>query len=260
MQKERITESFVGCEQCSGNGGFIFDKDNEGNPVSRKCSCLIEHQRRQKIRYGLYKAGIPINKVIDYSIDTYIGSDSRDSVDKLKQYTSQFKNNFHNIHLYIYGPNSTQKTTLVWWLGRELIKQDVSVRYVLMDDLVRMLTKEDFEADMREEVKKLSSVDCLILDESFDKDKVNWYASGYQLSFLDRFLRNRMEQRQAATMFVSNRGVNYIYDNFSQSVYELINRNTQQTQLYFSDYYMKKDNFEGEDIWKNNESNKHTKE
>lgn len=246
--QEKITEEFVGCDKCRDTNGFIYEIDENGNQISKKCQCLLEYQQKQYLHLALSRANIPTSVLI-YTIDSYIGTQSLSHVPKLKKYVHEFKEKYYDTHLYIYGPNSTQKTTLAMWIGRELLVQKVSVYYVLMDNMVRALTQEQFEEEFQKLISKINSVDCLIIDEAFDKEKVTWYKSGYQLTFLDRFLRHRMESDRKATIFVSNKDVISIRSNFSTSVFELIQRNTSQTQLQFIDHYTKKDDFKGKDIW-----------
>jgi len=245
---DKVTTPFVRCDKCRDTGGFIYTVDEHGNQVSKKCDCFIEHQKKQELRLRLYKANIP-PQMEKYDIATYIGDKSLESVDKLKRYIEKFSEKFNSIHLYLYGPNSTQKTTLSMWVGREIIKTGHTVHYVLMDDLIKSLMQEGFKEEVLSEIKTFENVNCLIVDESFDKDKVNWYKSGYQLSFLDRFLRSRLEQKRKSTIFISNKEVDTIQKEFGESIYRLIERNTMFTRLKFEDNFNKKKNFDPEELW-----------
>ena len=64
-----------------------------------------------------------------------------------------------------------------------------------------------------------------MLFRSFDKDKILIYKSGYQLSFLDRFLRRRIESLGLNTIFTSNVPIEEIESNgFSYDIQNLIER------------------------------------
>lgn len=248
----KITEPFYGCEKCKDTNGFIHEVDEHGQPVTRKCECLIEHQKTQWLNHQLHKSNLS-RDIKQYDIDSYIGDQSIDSVDKLKKYVHEFSQFYHKISLYLYGPNGTQKTTVAKWIGREVLKQHFSVFYVLMDNLVKALVKEGFDDSVEELLQKARDAQLLIIDESFDKSKVTLYNSGYQIAFLDRLLRQRLEETSdRATLFISNNPVGEIKQSFGQSIHSLIERNTQHTQLYFGDHYAKANNFEAEDIWGDN--------
>lgn len=241
-------EPFIGCENCSDTNGFIYTTDKNGYPGAEKCQCLIDYQRRQYLRYQMYKAGIPLS-IIDYDVSSYAGEESADSVEKLKKYVSEFLNKYIGVSLYMWGPNGTQKTTLAMWIGREVLRKKKSVHYVFMDKLIKELTQEGFKEEVSSNLNTYRSVDLLIIDEAFDKGKVTWYNSDYQMSFLDRFLRQRLEQDRLPIIFVSNKDVPSIRSNFNNSLYELVDRNTKQAQLYFEDHFGKAENFESKDLW-----------
>jgi len=74
--------------------------------------------------------------------------------------------------------------------------------------LIELLTgsferKEEYEKILNQ----LKKSDLLIIDESFTKDKVLLYKSGYQLPFLDAFLRERLDVIKRGTLFISNKSV-----------------------------------------------------
>ena len=55
------------------------------------------------------------------------------------------------------------------------------------------LKNYDFDDDAKKRVEFYKDVDFLIVDDAFTGDKVTKYSSGYQTSFLDTFLRERLE-------------------------------------------------------------------
>lgn len=243
LSKEFHVEPFKGCEKCSSTNGIIYTQGANG-VEARKCQCLIDYQKNQYFRLQLHRANIPETDKLKGDINNYIGTDSLDSIRKIRKYVDEFGHRYNGEHLYLYGPNSTQKTTVAWWIGRELIRKGFGVYYVLMDNLLRDLLQESFDEEVKPRISTYRDVDVLIVDEAFDKGKIVWYKSDYQLSFLDGFLRNRLEHNRKSTVFVSNQDVASLRRVFNNSIYELITRETRYTQLPFNDHYAKKENFD----------------
>lgn len=224
---------FIPCGSCQN--GYIFKKKGD-DEYAVKCKCLFEFQETIKLQQRMEESGIP-SEAIDYSIGDYIGKKSVNNAEKLKKYPAFFSEKFKSIHLYIHGPNGTQKTTLARWIGREVLAQGYTVRYDLMNNIIKLLTKEGFEDNIEQEIEKLQKVDLLILDESFDKEKIRWYKSDFQMSFLDTFLRTRLEYEKKATIFISNKSLESIKESFNNSLYDLVRRNTRGGVLLFEDHY-----------------------
>lgn len=247
MQKYK---DFIPCRRC--NFGYLFVKKN-GIDVAHMCDCLKKYTHSKKLFYKLQRANIPVS-VLDYKIERYIGKKSLESVSKIKEYVSFFSSKFHNVHLYLYGTNGTQKTRIAQYIGREILAQDFSVTYVLMNDMIRNLIKQGFQSlendiELDRIVDSYYTVDCLIVDEAFDKSKVQWYKSDYQMSFLDSLIRKRIDVLNKATIFVSNIPVPQLQVDFNNSIYDLVQRNTLQSQLLFEDHYSQMVNNKV-DIWK----------
>ena len=88
-------------------------------------------------------------------------------------------------------------------------------------------------------LKRYYNVDLLIIDEAFDKDKVSLYKSGFQLPYLDSFLRNRFEMKNKSIFFISNIKPSDIAKyGFGISLQDFVERNTRGSQLFFSDRYV----------------------
>ena len=80
--------------------------------------------------------------------------------------------------------------------------------------------------------------DLLILDESFDKFKVNIFNTGYQLPFLDSFLRSKFEVGKKCILFISNVPPNNISQNgFGDSLQSLVERNVATSTFIFKDKF-----------------------
>jgi len=216
--------------------GYIYYEDKDKNEVVKKCDRLKKYIESQQLNIRLKKASIPRSDfVLNYDIDkSYFGEESIGSVSVIKSYILNFKELGFEKHMYFHGVPSTQKTTLAFYIGRELTKKGFKVKYILMDFLIKILMSEKFEDGQAEIIKQVIDADCLIIDESFDKQKINWYKSDYQLSFIDSFLRTRLDQFNRSTIFISNKMVENVKE-FSNNLFNFIERNTLDHQLEFKD-------------------------
>jgi len=234
---------FESCGKCED--GYIINEDL--NTVT-KCDCLIEYQERVKLLHRFISANIPIS-VVDYNIESYIGSDEESNIEKLKQFIEEFGEKFYNQTLYFYGESGTQKTTISYWIARELIKKNFNVKFVLMNDLIKLLTNESFDDDI--DTSSYNECDLLIIDRAFVKEQVTIYKSGYQIPFLDNFLRRRIDVNQKATIIVSNVHWNSIGKNFNSDIEDLIRRKVFpfNNTFLFKDHYTIKDDFDSLNLW-----------
>jgi DNA replication protein DnaC len=239
------------CSHCED--GYLYVEDASGNIEVKKCRCLLVYLKNRGMEIKLQKANIPVSDLIlRYDIDKdYIGNKSLDSVEKVSIFLNEFYNIFYNKCLYFYGGSGTQKTTIAYYILRELITNKFSVYYTTMDNMIRKLIKVDFDdiQDTTLFTERMYAVDCLVIDESFDKDKVNWYKSNYQFSFLDAFLRKRIEHDRKCTILISNKDISSIEENFGENMFSLISRNTYGCRLEFKDHYSYMNDKEVENLW-----------
>lgn len=210
-----------------------------------ECPCHIRW--KEEVRLGIRARESNIWENPPNLQTTYLGNKSLEDKDRLIKYASNFENYKNNI-VYLYGPNGTQKTTAAMWVGLELLKKGYSVHYVLMYKLSLLLTTMFEEKESAEKIlMQYKEADLLIIDESFSKDKIVLYKSGYQLPFLDSFLRERIDLQKKGILFLSNSPPQNIEkEGFSKSIQDLISRNVTQSTLYFQDNYIasKENNFE----------------
>ena len=247
---------FIPCRNCASKPGpepgFYFKKfpDRPQKGVV-ECECHKQFVLRGLLECKAREANI-WPEALDYNIESYLGTKSIKEVQRLKKYVYEFSN-YKDAMVYMHGPNGTQKTTLAHWIGISVLHQGYSVKYLLMQSL--LITLSGFEKDVGrqqdklEEIEKLKDVDLLIVDESFSRDKVTIYDSGYQLPFLDRFLRERHEMSKKGIVFVSNKPPEDIAkQKFSPSIEAFVLRNIYRPQgstcLFFEDEAQKiKNNF-----------------
>lgn len=182
------------------------------------------------------------------SLQDYVGADKNQNLPKLKTYIDKFEEKHSDTHLYIWSSkNGTQKTTTASIIGKELLLKGYSVFFTLMSDLVKTLSQESFE-DSEHYLDKCRNSDFLIIDDAFDKKKVTIYRSGYQIPFLDTFLRSRLEIDRKATCFTSNTSVNSIdQETFGKNLKNLMLRTVHEFE--FDDSYTLKDDFDVKSFW-----------
>ena len=254
---------FVPCRNCANKPGpepgyyFVKFKDRPQKGVV-ECECHKQYALRGLLVCKAKAAGV-WPEALDYNIDKdYLGTRSIDEVRRLKKYVFEFSN-YKDVMVYMHGTNGTQKTTLAHWIGMNVLHQGYSVKYLLMQSLLMTISgfekDDERQQDKIAEIERLKNVDLLIVDESFSKDKVTIYDSGYQLPFLDRFLRERCEIAQKGIIFISNKAPTEIAkQKFSTSIEAFVKRNINRPQgntcLFFEDEVeaLKKD-FEPRSLW-----------
>ena len=236
--------NFVPCGKC--DNGYIITRDN-GSEIAEDCECKIAWQKKAYTSIYLNKGNIPLS-ILSYDINNYIGPDSNNNINKLTMYINKFSKKFYNTILYLYGDIGTQKTTLVYWVARELILNNISVQYQLMNQLMIDLQEDRFNEEINND--KYYNCDCLIIDRAFESEQLTLYKSGYQIPFIDSFLRQRIDVKQKAIIFVSNVKYTEISKHgFNRDIEDLITRKVKpyNMALEFIDHYTLKENFT--DLW-----------
>lgn len=244
-----MKQKFVPCRSCRNKPGpkpgFYFETVPYGQSTSRvvvECDCHKEwrHKNVFRIRAARYNIW---PESLDYDPNKeYEGSQSLENVERFKKYVNQF-DEYIDVMVYMYGPNGTQKTTLAQWAGASLLNRGYSVQYMLMQNLLEMLSEmtrdQDAESEKKRLVEKLKEVDLLIIDEAFSTKSVTIYKSGYQIPFLTQFLKDRVEIRRKGSIIISNNPIEGIPKEFGAGVVDLLDRNTRRSRLLFEDNYIK---------------------
>lgn len=257
-------EKFVQCRKCldknlslkSGRPivppGFIIEQVQpmgsiQPNDVVRECECHILWRKKHELAVAAKNAALS-PQWIDYNPETdYIGSESKDNVNRLITFVKRstnpnepqdVKSKLAASVIYMYGTNGTQKTTLANWIGYEFLKVKKTVKYILMNDLIKMLQKAERDDTIMAKLEKLEDVDLLLIDEAFDTKKVTIYKSNFQVPFLDSFLRTRMQTKHKGIVFISNVSPYSIEEEgFNFSIQDLVVRNMKNNFMEFKDRY-----------------------
>jgi DNA replication protein DnaC len=237
-------KKFRACTKC--DHGWIL---NEKTEEVEKCPCLKKYQDLLESENLFNSANLPVLPE-NYSLSTsYIGPDKNENLKKLEIFVRQFDSKFNSISLYVVGTNGVQKTTVITAVGRQLMLSGFSVKYVLMNELIKLLTNEQYLEENQLKVKEYKECDLLIIDEVFDKQKVTLYKSNYQIPYLDEFLRIRVEKERKSTIFISNVKIEDIHNDFGTSLKSLMERNCKQSTLVFEDSINLRNSFEVKDLW-----------
>lgn len=259
-------EKFIQCRKCLNKNlsylsgkpiappGYIVKQAESENGVRPndlvyECECHKEWRMKHELEVAAKRASLS-PQWIDYDPEKdYVGDESKNEIERIITFTKRstdpnetndVKAKLATAVLYLYGTNGTQKTTVANWTGYEFLKAKKSVKYILMNDLIKLLQKADRDDEALAKVEKLESVDLLIVDEAFDKGKVTLYKSNWQHSFLDTFLRSRIQTHNKGIIFVSNVSPYDIEDTgFNHSIQDLVIRNMEKFNglLEFKDRY-----------------------
>jgi DNA replication protein DnaC len=208
----------------------------------------VAEQNRVLEEYRIKASNLPIH-VQGLDLASYISTD-RTIPRKLDIYICEFEKKFKNIHLYFWShENGTQKTTMAGIVGNRLLQAGHTVQFVSMGDLVHHLQERQFDEELDPLVDLYKTCEFLIIDDAFDKRKATMYKSGWQISFLDQFLRHRLETVRLATCFTSNFAVNEIDENvFGTSVKKLVERSIPDP-FQFTTLYQQRNKFNPNDLW-----------
>jgi len=223
----------------------VIEKDGEDYFIETQE--WVDYKNKRKTEKIISKGNLPPH-IIDLSFDDLIKMNDR--VDKLKMYVLNFDEKFKHIHLYFWGSkNGTQKTTTASILAKELALSGHSVEFILMSDLSKLLTKEGFEEEANDEINRYLNTDFLIIDDAFDGKKITVYKSGYQIPFIDTFLRKRLETKRKATCFTSNIPLSKIdSDIFGVSLTKLLERSIFDPWEFTVPYSLRND-FDPTSLW-----------
>jgi hypothetical protein len=194
----------------------------------------------------LLSAGI--GEVTPYGLDTYIGEDPFHNIPKLKKYCDEFKTKYLHIHLYLWSKvNGTQKSTCAKDMIVRLAKRGVKSKFILMDSLIKTLVDADRDNDSKQRAREWLTADFLVIDECFAKGQVTLFKSGYQLAFVNTFLKERLEVFRRATCFTANLPIDEIGEEWGDGIQSLVDRSV-PTPMLFNDT-VAGTNFRNDDIW-----------
>ena len=220
-----------------------YEKEIDGETKIVECECHKKFMTAIR-HFDLYeKSGISFD-FHSYDVDAeYRGDISRGNLKKLHTYVDRFgETDFSSALLYFQGASGTQKTRVAKWLGGQVINSGRRVVFTTMIGLVTELMRaaDGFEKkDKQDERIPVEFVDLVIIDDAFDKDRVNLWKSGYQQQFLDAFIRRRTSAGKGLVIVSRFAPDQIAQQGFSESIQAVVSRevNIKKTLLKFEDSY-----------------------
>lgn len=245
---------FIPCRKCKETVdpfgirkpvGFYYELTVEHGRILKECSHHKEWERAVAQEKKFESLGFN-SEFFKYDIGKdYRGQKSAVNVARLTKYVSLFNDKqaaekVKRSILYLHGPNGTQKTTLANWIGKQLLTLGYRPRYVLMKQLVDTLWNSQRNDDAKLTLEDyLERTDVLIIDESFSKDKIHLWSSGFQIGYIDEFLRELIN-KGIGIIFISNNHPDEIEaQGFSHSIEDLVKRELKKydSLMVFKDVY-----------------------
>jgi len=204
--------------------------------------------QNEKFSYFLNKSNIP-NDYWDLDFDSFPWEKSKPQVDNCRKYALECKEEkFKDVSLYLYGGNSSGKTTVACSIAKEFITKGLRVKFILAGSLAEMLMKKSSyttDEEIKDKIEDLKNSDLVIIDDCFDQTKsIMWKSDSKNLiiSVWDSFLRDILS-RQVRVIITSNILPLEIQNIYGKSMYELIDRNFVLQKFEDSVKYVKKDKF-----------------
>ena len=198
-------------------------------------------REQRKLRYDFYlkNSGIP-QFYWNINFEDYHGDKKCKAYLDLYHYACNcYKKEFDHVHLFIYGLHSTQKSALMYNIGKEAIKNGLKVKSILAGTLIDKLMKLqgfNYIEEIYREIQELKDCDLILLDDSFDVEKsLMWKSENKSMiiSEWDQFLREVLASK-TKIVTTSNYDITNIGQHFGKSIAELIDRNFYSVHLTHS--------------------------
>jgi DNA replication protein DnaC len=194
----------------------------------------------QNIRYDYYlkESGIPID-YWDIDFDSFPWEKSKESVSKCIKFSKEMtEEKFSHISLFLYGTNSSGKTSVQCAIGKAAIRHGLKVSFVLagiLTDLFFKVKGFKVEDEAKATLDKIQNSNLILIDDAFDKNKSTLWSGenrGIIIGYWDSFLRD-MISRGTRFVITSNFSIAEVGTSYGVSIKELLERNF--VQLYFQD-------------------------
>lgn len=207
---------------------YIY-KEVDGELVAFDNPDWRKHIQTLKFNHYLKESNIPSDYYDYYWEHIDFGANQR-VVGICKGFVSGFKES--KLNLYLYGINTTGKTTAMCSLGKDAIREGYKVKFILASDLLDILQKTsgyNYNQDYEYKKNQLFDADLLLIDEVFDSSKSTLWKNDSKnliVSLLDAFFRHSISNN-IKIVTTSNILKERIGSDYSASLFELVDRNFQ---------------------------------
>lgn len=204
-------------------------KEVDGELVAILKPDVLEANKKIEYEMKYRKSGIPVDYWNLGFKDAIVGS-NREVVSVCRSYYQDVIKSNKRYNLFLYGRNTTGKTTTACAIGKEFIANGKRVKFVLADHLIDLLMKTSgysYIEELEKEKQSYERCDLIIIDDAFDEKKALMWKSESNnqiLSRWDSFLRH-IVQNNVRMVITSNIPFERIANTYTKSISELLERN-----------------------------------
>ena len=200
---------------------------------------FVEENNKLKYLLKLKQSGIP-EFYWNINFEDYMGSKTNKEYLYITHYANScHTKEFNHVHLFLYGSHSTQKSALMYNIGKQAIRNGMKVKAILAGTLIDKLMKLqgfNFIQEIYTEIQELKNCDLLLIDDFGDGNKtLAWKGESRNLIIgaWDTFLREILASNTKLVM-TSNYDLQHIQEYYGKSLFELLDRNYYCLQLLSS--------------------------
>ena len=210
VQSQQNLEQQYNCNICKDEK-YIYKTVN-GNLIAKECSCFIKEKNLKKLEKSQVKERFIRDTFENYNIYS-------DETRKLRDRVKSFLNSKATC-LFLGGNVGVGKTHLGMALLKEYENNGASISFETYDDLMASLgIKAQQNVLFEEELKRLLSVDILMIDELFNNNDLK----NTHLNYLFKIINGRYNSNKT-TIFTSNKSFdefNDISEKMASRVFEM---------------------------------------
>lgn len=213
---------------------FLYKEDKNGEVYALDNPEYVKKVQQEKYELFLDQSGIP-DFYHNINFEDYKGNKESKEYKEILYYANNcFKEEFNHVSLYIWGIHSSQKTSLACNILKQSIKNGMKVKFILAGSLINKLIKlqgYNRDGEIEKEIKELKSCDIIAVDDIGDiKKSIQWTKSDLITVEWDNFFREVLASKTKIVM-TSNSSIDNFKQYFSDSIYELLDRNTHKIYL-----------------------------
>lgn len=196
--------------------------------------------QQKKYKLLLQKANIP-SFYWDIDFEDYQGDKTSKEFQIIYNYAhSFFKPEFNHVNLYLRGETSTQKSALMYNIGKTAITLGYTVKSILAGSLIDKLMKIqgfNYNEKIYNEIQDLKQCDLLLIDDFGDIKKTLMWQNEESKNIIlvewDKFLRDVLVS-DTHVVITSNYSLSLVKQYFGEYIYELLDRNFFEIYLQYS--------------------------